>query len=139
MLYQYRIEIKILILHITNNAAATGDYITMYCCCIESTVCSFFNRCVCFFSDPQAAAVDALSQPWSKLPLRAFPPFTLIGRYLQKVQEEKLDHLLLIAPVWLSQSWYPLLMEMLVEIPRVLSQQLDILLNPQGELHPLVM
>lgn len=102
MLYQYRIiriEIKILILHTTNSAAATGDYITMYRCCIESTVCSLFNRCVCFFSDPQAAAVDALSQPWSMLHLRVSPPFALIGRYLQKVQKEKLDHLLLITPV----------------------------------------
>ena len=88
--------------------------------------------------DPQAAAVDALSQPWSKLHPYAFPPFALIGRCLQKVREEKLDYLLLIAPVWPAQSWYPLLLEMLVEIPSVLPQQSDILLNPQGELHPLV-
>ena len=49
--------------------------------------------------DPQAAGMDALSQPWSKLHPYAFPPFALIGRCLQKVREEKLDHLLLIAPV----------------------------------------
>ena len=35
--------------------------------------------------DPQAAGVDALSQPWSKLHPYAFPPFALIGRCLQKV------------------------------------------------------
>ena len=88
--------------------------------------------------DPQAAGVDALSQSWSKLHPYAFPPFALISRCLQKVREEKLDHLLLIAPVWPAQSWYPLLLEMLVETPRVLPQQSDILLNPQEELHPLV-
>ena len=119
--------------------------------CIESTVWSFFNRSICFLSEcpsrallqletgpSSSSGVDSLSQPWSKLHPYAFPLFALIGRCLQKVWDEKLDYLLLIALVWPAQSWYPLLLEMLVEILRVLPQQSDILLNPQGELHPLV-
>ena len=94
-----------------------------------------------FFSwkpDPQAAEADAFSQPWNKLHPYAFILFALISRCLQKAREEKVAHLLLIAPVWPAQGWYPILLDMLVEIPRILPKRSDILLNPQGESHSLV-
>ena len=94
-----------------------------------------------FFSwklDPQAAGIDALSQPWDKLQPYAFLPFALIGRCLQKAREERVVHLLLIAPQWPAQSWYPLLLDMLVDFPRILPNQPYILLKPRGESHPLV-
>lgn len=58
-----------------------------------------------FFSwrpDPHAVAVDALSQPWSTHRPYLFPPFSLIGRCLQKLREEAVGFALMIAPVWRS-------------------------------------
>ena len=46
----------------------------------------------------------------------AFPPFCLIGRCLRKVREEKAS-LVLVAPIWRSQSWYPALLELLIDLP----------------------
>ena len=54
----------------------------------------------------------------------AFPPFVLI----QKVLEEKVSHVLVIAPVRLAQHWYPLIIQMLADYP-LLPDQTD-LLNP---------
>ena len=59
--------------------------------------------------NPGAIATDALSQPWTDLRGYAFPPFSLIGRCLSKIQHEKVPELILIAPVWPTQPWYPVL------------------------------
>ena len=50
--------------------------------------------------DPGAIATDALSQPWTDLKGYEFPPFSLIGRCLSKIQHKKVPELILIAPVW---------------------------------------
>ena len=59
--------------------------------------------------DPGAIATDALSLPWTDLRGYVFPPFSLIGRCLSKIQHEKVPELILIAPVWPIQPWYPVL------------------------------
>ena len=46
--------------------------------------------------------------------------------------------MILIAPVWQSQPWYPQLMELLVAKPRLLPVKMDLLTNPRKEVHPLV-
>jgi len=55
----------------------------------------------------------------------AFPPFVLISKILRKVREEKT--ILLIAPVWESQVWYPTLLSMLVDYPILLPTHSDLL------------
>lgn len=77
-----------------------------------------------FRPDPGASALDALAQPW--LPERAYgnPPFGLAGKVLRKVREEKAT-VVLILPVWRSSVWWPLLLELLVELPRVLPRKFD--------------
>ena len=65
-----------------------------------------------FFSwrpDPQAEAVDAFQQDWSQLKGHANPPWCLVGRVLSKVRTEEAQ-LVLVAPVWRGQSWYPVLL-----------------------------
>ena len=49
------------------------------------------------------------SKPWTNLKWYAFPPFSLIGRCLSKIQCKKVLELILIAPVWPTQPWYPIL------------------------------
>ena len=70
--------------------------------------------------DPMAAYVDFFSQPASRKELLyAYPPFILIGRLLQKMRLEQLD-LVLVAPVWPAQAWWPTLMASMVDFPLLL-------------------
>ena len=56
--------------------------------------------------DPGAWEVDALSIPWENLLGYAFPPIPLLGKVLRKAREEKAT-LILVAPMWPAQAWYP--------------------------------
>ena len=60
--------------------------------------------------DPQAWAVDAMTIPWTNLEAYAFPPFALIPRVLHKWAQER-PRLILIAPDWPAQGWYPSLLQ----------------------------
>ena len=72
-----------------------------------------------FFSlkpDPLAMATDAFLQDWGPLKGYANPPWGLIGRVLSQAQEQLAD-LVLVAPVWKGQIWYPTLLGMLIDYP----------------------
>ena len=88
-------------------------------------------------TDPQCIAVDAFQQDWSQGILYAFPPFNLIGKVLKKVRSQQSD-LILVAPVWVTQPWYPLLLELAVGVPILLPKHVEVLENPEGEVHPLL-
>ena len=78
-----------------------------------------------FFSwrpDPLAEATDAFLQDWRGLRAYANPPWNLTGRVLSKVEEQAMD-LVLIAPVWPSQPWYPKLLSLLVSNPLRINHQ----------------
>ena len=62
--------------------------------------------------DPDAYAIDAFTMTWTNEMFYMFPPFSLIGRILQKVQEEK-SRAVLIAPIWKTQSWWPSLLALI--------------------------
>ncbi len=70
---------------------------------------------------PQEGAwrTDAFSLNWRFIKGFAFPPFNFIGNCLRKVKEDRV-HLILVCSYWPSQPWYPLLLEMAVDIPLVL-------------------
>ncbi|XP_040285902.1 uncharacterized protein LOC120999096 [Bufo bufo] len=87
--------------------------------------------------DPLSVAVDTLLQDWSGQLAYAFPPFALIPRVLSQVRRQLAD-LVLIVPFWQAQSWFPQLLELLVEDPRLLPSFPDLLLGPLDQLHPLV-
>ena len=82
-------------------------------------------------------ALDALQQTWSHKHLYAFPPFSLIHRVKRKVELEKVPSLILIAPTWQSQTWYPELIRLSMKNPLLLPQHSNLLRNSQGETHPL--
>ena len=69
--------------------------------------------------DPGAIATDAFTLSWSSLNGYAFPPFCLISLCLAKVRRDKAT-LVLIAPVWPAQPWYPAILEMVVTTPILL-------------------
>ena len=62
--------------------------------------------------DPEAYAIDAFSLTWANDVFYMFPPFSLIGRILQKVQEEGTEAVI-VAPIWTTQSWWPSLLSLI--------------------------
>ena len=93
-----------------------------------------------FFSwkpDLQSLASDAFHQNWGQARNYVFSPFCLIMKTLAKIREEG-GELVLITPVWPTQAWYPVLLGMLVDPPILLPQFPNLLSNPRGELHPLL-
>ena len=77
------------------------------------------RRCVSWRPDPFAIATDAFTMSWQEEVGYAFPPFSLIGRCLQKVRLEGCT-VVLVTPVWDVQPWYPVLLDLLIEYPLLL-------------------
>ena len=84
--------------------------------------------------DPGAQYFDAFTICWTDRTFYAFPPFSLITRCLQKVAVDQAEGVMIV-PVWPTQVWFPMLMGMLVNFPRLLPQ--GSIENPQIE-QPLV-
>ena len=90
------------------------------------------SQCQHYFSwrpDPYAAATDAFLQDWSTGLGFANPPWNLIGRVLSQVQTQH-ARVVLLAPVWKAQPWYPALLGMLTGHPRLLDQGAQVMLHP---------
>ena len=76
----------------------------------------FFSR----WLDPESAATDAMQRPWRQEGnCYAHPPIALIPRILKKLRDEKCE-ITLIAPVWATQAWFSDILDMCVEVPRLL-------------------
>lgn len=95
-------------------------------------------RFVSWHPDPFAIETDAFQISWQEELGYAFPPFSLVGRCLQKVREES-STLVLIAPAWGTQHWYPLLLELLVDFPLFLPLDQSLLVDSFNREHPLLM
>ena len=94
-------------------------------------------RYVSWFPDPGAEAVDALSLDWSALNFYAFPPFCIIGKCLQKIVQDEAEGILIV-PKWPTQSWFPQMLNLLIQDPILLPRTKSLLTQPvSGEVHPL--
>ena len=71
--------------------------------------------------------------------LYAFPPFSIINKILNKVKQGKVDKILIVAPTWQSQTWYPILISMSIEKPISLPRYQHLHVNPQKQLHPFLL
>ena len=82
--------------------------------------------------DPRAWRIDALSFTWTGLWIYQFPPFPLLPEVLQRIS---LTHCqaILIAPAWLSQPWFPLLLRLLVDLLRQLPPTRTLLRQPSSQ------
>ena len=86
------------------------------------------TQCQCFFSwrpDPYAEATDAFLQNWTHLRGYANPPWNLIGKTISQVQSQQ-ARIALVAPVWRTQPWYPILLTTLIDYPRIISPAAEI-------------
>ena len=79
--------------------------------------------------DPLAIATDAFLQDWLNMKAYANPPWNLIGRVLAKLQQHQDTQMILITPLWPSQSWYPVLLDLLIDPPRLLPEMEDLMLQ----------
>ena len=93
-----------------------------------------FPKFVSWHSEPGAMVVDAFRVSWSILKCYAFPPFSLLPQVLRKVREDK-ALVLLIAPVWTTKSWYPILLQLLIDQPIFLPKGDTLLSLPHGNAH----
>ena len=85
--------------------------------------------------DPLAIHSDAFSMSWHNIQGSAFPPFALIGRCLQQIVRQNVEQLILVAPVWPSQPWYPLLLQLCIDHP-LLFPMSPTLLTRDNQSHP---
>lgn len=86
---------------------------------------------VSYSPDSQAYAIDALTLDWSLFELSyAFPPFSILGQCLKKIMEDGAE-VLLIAPLWTTQTWFPILLSMISDHSYILPKSQDILFLPQ--------
>ena len=88
-----------------------------------------------FFSwkpDPEAEAVDAFAQNWADLKGFANPPWSLVGRCLQQVLQQRAT-IVLVTPLWPTQVWFPALFPLLLDYPRMLPEFPDLIINLHQE------
>ena len=67
-----------------------------------------------FQSDPEASCIDAFTIIlWTEKKIYSYPPFSCVLRVLQKIIEDRATGVLVV-PMCLSQSWYPILTTLLL-------------------------
>ena len=88
--------------------------------------------------DPKCSCVNAFSMNWGNFDLiYLFPPFSLLSRCICKLIQDKTRGMV-IAPLWLTQSWFPRLMELLTDNPLILPKTKYLLsLHHSQSPHPL--
>ena len=72
---------------------------------------------VSWFPEPGAYHVNAFSSSWSGICPYIFLPFGLLGKVINKVKKEGVEKAIVIFPLWRSQSWFPMLIEVLSDFP----------------------
>ena len=88
--------------------------------------------------DPEAMAIDAFSIDWREHNFYAFPPFALINRVLQKVDQDKSQGIIIVR-MWTSQDRFPRLLNLLKNYTVVFPKEPKKLIFPsnQNSLHPI--
>ncbi|XP_056429491.1 uncharacterized protein LOC130368972 [Hyla sarda] len=95
----------------------------------------------CFSSwkpDPEALAMDAFLQTWPQGTLYAFPPFAMIPKVLWQAGSQG-STLVVVTPWWPTQSWFPQVLGMTIDCPRICPVFTSLLQDPRKEAHPLVL
>ena len=82
-------------------------------------------RYISWLPDPHDYAVDAFTVSWQDLTFYAFPPFSLLPRVLAKIIQDKATGLLFV-PKWTTQSWFPLVLTLLIQHPRLIAPCRDL-------------
>ena len=90
------------------------------------------SKCRRYYSyspEPEAAGTDAFLCNWNTENFYAFPPFSLISRVLQKIENENAEGILIV-PAFTTQPWFPRLLRLLIKPPVKLPNSRDSLYFP---------
>ena len=82
--------------------------------------------------DPWARATDVFLQDWSNMKtyMYANPPWNLIGRVLTNYNYTRTHKCSsVVTPHWPSQPWYPVLLGLLIDLPRLLPESETLILG----------
>ena len=104
---------------------------------IDLFATSLSNQCPVYVSpvpDPQAWEVDAFSISWNNLHAYAYPPTKLLLPLLKKLEDTDSFIMILIAPLWPKQVWYPLLLDLTIAEPVPLPLLPKLLRQPRSNL-----
>ena len=66
-------------------------------------------------------------------------PFCMINQILHKVIREEIDQLIIVTPSWQTQPWYAQLLHLFMDNSLLLAQDNNLLQNPLGQKHSLIM
>ena len=93
---------------------------------------------VSYKPEPGVWATDAFSLNWHSLQFYAFPPFSIIGKVLEKIKQDEARGILIV-PLWSTQTWFPIAMSIIVSRPILLKEKGDLLYLPGKReiVHPL--
>jgi len=82
--------------------------------------------------DPEAEATDAFTQNWAHSRGFANPPWCLISRCLTQVAQQE-ARIVMLTPWWNTQPWFPVILGMVEDYPRLLPNRLDLVTLPAGQ------
>ena len=88
------------------------------------------NKYVSWKPDPDCFAVDAFSINWNKSFPFCFPPFSLIQKVLKTIIIQQVDVAIVVAPMWPTQTWFPMLTNLLVSPPLIFKSGNNNLFHP---------
>ena len=108
--------------------------IDLFATCLNNKLPTYMSP----IPDPKAYAVDAMSHSWAGMLAYAFPPLCLLSKILLKIRSEVGDcKIILIAPAWSNQSWFPDLLDLSCSLPLSLPARADLLSQNRRRLfHP---
>ena len=83
-------------------------------------------------------AIDTFSLDWREQYFYVFPPFSLINRVPQKVEQDQSQGIIIVQ-MWNTQVWFPRLLRLLIDFPVTLPNGPRTLLLPfnREKTHPL--
>ena len=87
-------------------------------------------------AQPGAWATNAFSLNWRSMKGYAFPPFSVIRDCLSKIRRERAS-IVVVTPLWTSQPWFPSLLGLSCDVPRIFRPSEILLVSAQGERNPL--
>jgi ribonuclease HI len=84
--------------------------------------------------DTQAMDTDALSISWENMSAYAYPPHQILPQVLQKFRMTEVCSMILVAPHWPNQVWFPELLRLAQPNPLPLPQWKSLLKQPRSRL-----
>lgn len=92
---------------------------------------------ISWLKNPGALTSDAFTIKWNKsLNFYAFPPFSIIGRVLKKIVEDKAFGILVV-PYWPNQPWFSLFLKLCTAKPLFFNPKRNLILSPFRTTHPI--